>query len=143
MHHALCKLCIMNCALCIVIAATAQNNNRIAFPEGNIHLYRLVLKDKNGTKGTLKHPEQYLSQKSLARRSRQGISVDETDLPVSEKYLQAIARENLHIVSKSKWNNTVVVKAPGSHDPARLPQELKALPFVTQVIEVLAAPDVH
>ena len=124
-------------AVAIFLTSTAQGNSRIAFPGGKCYLYRIVLTDKKGSDGSLRHPETFLSQKAIERRTRQGITVDETDLPVSRKYQQAIARKQIEIVSKSKWNNTIVVKVK----TAEQAEELRTLPFVTDVVEVFAAPD--
>ena len=51
-----------------------------------------------------------LSQKSMARRQKFNISLDETDYAVSAEYCRKIA--SLYpIVSKSRWMNTVVISA--------------------------------
>ena len=50
--------------------------------------------------------------KSLERRRRQGLQLDSTDLPLSPRYLEALRERGLRVVSKSKWNNTVVVALP-------------------------------
>ncbi|SES73919.1 S8 family serine peptidase [Prevotella sp. kh1p2] len=77
-------------------------------------LYRIYLKDKKGTPCSLRHPEQFLSERALQRRSHQGLEVDETDLPVSPVYLSALREAGFTIVSRSKWNNTVVVRFPSA-----------------------------
>ena len=73
-------------------------------------MFRVMLKDKHGTPFTLAKPKAYLSEKSLARRRRQNISVDSTDLPVNPAYIKAIRRTGVDVVSQSKWNNTVLVR---------------------------------
>ena len=46
--------------------------------------YRVNLKDKQGSAYSIDKPEEFLSERALARRNRQQLSVDETDLPVSQ-----------------------------------------------------------
>ena len=117
--------------------AQAAGVPRVAYPGGRCHLFRLQLKDKAGTPFNLKHPEDYLSQKSLERRARQHLSVDSTDLPLSPVYLKQISEGGWCIVSRSKWNNTVLVATPMKDDLHRL----RALPFVERVTHVFSSPD--
>ena len=112
-------------------------NERKAYPGGPCHLYRLQLKDKAGSPYKLSKPEEFLSMKSLERRRRQGLSLDSTDLPLSPRYLKALRERGLHIVSQSKWNNTVVVVLPQPDDLGTLAE----IPFVTGVIHLFSAPD--
>ena len=44
--------------------------------------YRISLKDKAVTTYSLSRPEQFLSEKAIARRAKQHLSIDSTDLPV-------------------------------------------------------------
>ena len=112
-------------------------NERKAYPGGPCHLYRLQLKDKAGSPYKLSKPEEFLSMKSLERRRRQGLSLDSTDLPLSPRYLNALRERGLHIVSQSKWNNTVVVVLPQPDDLGTLAE----IPFVTGVTHLFSAPD--
>ena len=52
--------------------------------------YRISLKDKAATTYSLDHPEKFLSEKAIARRQRQQLPVDSTDLPVCRRYVDAI-----------------------------------------------------
>ena len=45
--------------------------------------YIIVLKDKNNSPYSLNNPSAYLSAKAIARREKQNISVDSSDLPVN------------------------------------------------------------
>lgn len=94
--------------------------------------YRISLKDKVGTEYSLSKPQEFLSERALARRQRQGISVDSTDLPVSRTYLQAIEREGGHVVLKGKWENFVTIST-NDHSVA---ERISRLPFVTKVEKV-------
>lgn len=110
---------------------------KVAFPGGKYYIYRVQMTDKKGSKYSLAHPERFLSAKSLERRNRQHLSVDSTDLPLSEKYISALTEDGFSVVGGSKWNNTVLVKSPDSTQMGRL----KAFPFVKMVTYVFASPD--
>ena len=57
--------------------------------------YRISLKDKAATTYSLERPEEFLSEKAIARRQRQHLPVDSTDLPVCRTYLDEIRRRGL------------------------------------------------
>lgn len=94
--------------------------------------YRLVLKDKGATSYSTGRPEEFLSQRSIQRRNTQNITIDETDLPISDEYIGAIKAVGGGIVAKSKWLNTVVVHCT---EPYML-EEYKKLPFVEDAVYV-------
>ena len=94
--------------------------------------YRISLKDKVGSAYSLNRPQEFLSEKALARRTRQGIRVDSTDLPVSRTYIQAIEREGGHVVVMGKWENFVTIS---TNDHA-VAERISRLPFVKQVEKV-------
>ncbi len=83
-------------------------------------LYRVKLTDKQNVGKLLRHPESYLSEKSIERRKRQGLAIDETDVPVSQEYIKLIEHTGVKVVSKSKWNNSVVVSSNDSDIVERL-----------------------
>lgn len=71
--------------------------------------YRLFLTDKNNSEFSINSPEDFLSQKSINRRIKQGINITENDLPVSIEYIDSLKSLGLKVLSKSKWLNNVVV----------------------------------
>ena len=73
---------------------------------------RLIVEftDKKGTQFTLGNPSAYLSAKAIQRRTRQKITIDSTDLPISKPYLDSIAAvPNVTIRNQSKWLNQVLI----------------------------------
>ena len=54
------------------------------------HKYRVWLTDKDTCTYTLQEPEKYLSDQSIARRNRMGITIDIRDIPVSNTYLSLL-----------------------------------------------------
>lgn len=91
--------------------------------------YWVQLKDKKGTPYLISQPEKFLSQRAIARRARQQIAIDETDLPVSPVYLDSLKKRGLEIHHTSKWLNGTTVKTAD----AALMQKIAALPFVASV----------
>lgn len=90
--------------------------------------YWIAFADKNGTAYRVDHPEEFLSARAIERRSRQGIAVDESDLPLSAAYLQRVAALGAHIVHQSKWLNGCTVRATESQVAS-----IAAFNFVTGV----------
>lgn len=89
--------------------------------------YRIQLTDKKHNPFSLRHPEQFLSQKSIDRRRRQHLKLTKTDLPVTPQYVEQIKAQGVAICSTSKWNNTVLVE---TSDTLLIPR-IEALPFVS------------
>jgi len=124
----------------IALSASAQRvekGTKVAWQGGKYEVFRLELRDKAGTKYSLKKPEKYLSQRALDRRQRQGIAVNETDLPVSERYLKEIRKRGFEIIGGSRWLNTVLVKVERESDAVQLDE----LPFVNRITRVFITPD--
>lgn len=99
--------------------------------------YRVNLKDKVGTAYSVDKPEEFLSERALARRNRQQLPVDETDLPVSQAYVKELVGVGARLVTTSKWNNTVVLEV----EDTLLMDKVASMPFVTQVKKVWIQPD--
>ncbi|MEO9210099.1 MAG: S8 family serine peptidase [Ginsengibacter sp.] len=72
--------------------------------------YIVKLKDKIGTPFSINQPSQFLSLRAIERRQRQRISIDETDLPITPRYIDSIRLSgNVTIVNVSKWLNQVCI----------------------------------
>lgn len=118
--------------------AYADGNVYPPFPGGKTYLFRVTLTDKQGTPYSISKPLEFLSEKSVQRRKRQGLPVDSTDLPIPPAYLKEIsATPKVEIVCMSKWNNTVLVKV---HDMADV-LPLMEKPFVEKMDHVYTSPD--
>ncbi|MBN8788145.1 MAG: S8 family serine peptidase [Terrimonas sp.] len=73
--------------------------------------YIIVLKDKNNSPYSLNNPSAYLSAKAIARREKQNISIDSSDLPVNPAYLDSIRNAGtVTILNVSKWLNHVLIQ---------------------------------
>jgi len=124
MHFRL--LYIFIALLCNCLSVSADSSPMMKYPGGKFHIYRYTLKDKQGSGYSLNRPWQWLSYTSIDRRKRQGLAIDSTDLPVSQKYMQVFkdcinkySRKRKHtmqsiIIGTSRWNNTILVRTNDS-----------------------------
>lgn len=94
--------------------------------------YRISLADKAATTYSLKQPERFLSAKAIERRKRQNLTIDSTDLPVCERYVDRIRREGVTVVARGKWENFVTVSCNDTATIARI----ATLPFVRRTERV-------
>lgn len=118
-------------------AAKSMGTRLKPYPGGRCYMMRLALRDKAHSTCRIDSPQAFLSHKAIERRRHQNLSIDSTDLPISPQYISMIKREGIDIVTKSKWNNTVVVMSKSM-------QTLKAvakLPCVISSRIVWRSPD--
>ncbi|MEM6844288.1 MAG: S8 family serine peptidase [Bacteroidota bacterium] len=76
-----------------------------------VQQYFLYFSDKDTTDFLITSPEEYLSERSLARRQKQNIEVDISDFPVNSAYLQSVADQGAEVIYISKWFNAALVEA--------------------------------
>ena len=121
---------ILLCAWMLVCTATASAEN-------TLYRYRVQLKDKAQTAYSLDRPEEFLSLRSIERRTRQGLKPDSTDLPVCAAYIRRLEAQGGKFVSASKWNNTVLMQTADEQTAERF----LANPFVKSVRKVWVGSD--
>lgn len=119
-------MCVWMCAFTVTVTAGTT-----------LYRYRVQLRDKSQTTYSLNRPEEFLSSRSLERRTRQGLEVDSTDLPVCEAYIHCLEGQGGKFVSASKWNNTVLMQT----DDEQAAERFLANPFVASVRKVWVSPD--
>ena len=92
------------------------------------YAFRVNFQDKVGSL-TIADSLQFLSQKALDRRSKQSISLDNTDLPVVQTYIDSVMAVSnaVKLHNRSKWFNQIVIITYDSN----LATAVQALPFVT------------
>ncbi len=71
--------------------------------------YWVKFKDKNGSPYTIGNPSAYLSARSIARRTNQGIAIDMTDIPVNQTYINQVNATGAQVFQRSKWLNAAIV----------------------------------
>ncbi|MCU0371029.1 MAG: S8 family serine peptidase [Bacteroidales bacterium] len=91
--------------------------------------YFISFTDKNNSPYSTDNPIEFLSQRSIDRRTNQGIAIDMTDLPVNPDYLQGVAETGATILNPSKWLNGVSIFTA---NPAVL-DAIEALPYVAGI----------
>lgn len=83
--------------------------------------------DKGGTPYSITNPSAYLSNRAIERRSRYSISIDSTDIPVLQRYVDSVAAAGtVAILGKSKWLNAVIIQ---TSDAAAI-AKINSFPFV-------------
>jgi hypothetical protein len=96
--------------------------------------YVVQFKDKAGTNFSINNPSQFLSAKSVERRNKQQISIDETDLPIPSRYIDSVRLAgNVFILNQSKWLNQVCIE---TGDEAAI-LKINKLPFVKHLQPVM------
>ncbi|AYA36374.1 peptidase S8 [Hymenobacter oligotrophus] len=95
-------------------------------PTATVRRHLIYFKDKAGTPFTVSQPRDFLSERALQRRQRQGIAVQPRDLPVSPGYTaQLKSTAGVRVLYTSRWFNAAVVEC----DSAALGR-VQGLPFV-------------
>lgn len=90
----------------------------------------VVFTDKQNNSFSLDQPEKYLSSRAILRRANQRISITESDLPLSEVYVQSIASlPGTRVVAKSKWLNGLMLEVSDT----LLWPILSSFPFVKSI----------
>ena len=99
--------------------------------------YIVQLKDKNSSIYAINNPSQFLSNRAIARRVANNISINITDLPVTQAYINQIAAiPNVTILSTSKWFNTISIQVLN----VTALNTVNALPFVQATLAVAPRP---
>jgi len=94
---------LLFCFLAFAISATAQTTVS--------RKYLVLLKDKANSPYSVSQPGQFLSQRAIQRRQRQGISVLERDLPVNPAYVAQLRQTGATIRYTSRWMNAALLEA--------------------------------
>lgn len=98
-----------------------------SFSKAQTSRYIIQLRDKQKTTWSLDDPAQFLSTRALERRTRQHLSIDSTDLPVSSGYRDSIlAAGNVSILYTSRWFNQIIIQ---TSDTAAL-KKIQSFSFV-------------
>ena len=116
------RLLILGSAFIFSFSLFAQEYKHVVF-----------LKNKDNNPYSLTKPLEFLTQRSLDRRSKSGISLDMKDLPVTPAYAVQIGATGAIVVYSLKWFNAVIVN---TNDSIVL-TAISALPFVDHIDQVL------
>lgn len=98
----------------LVKAASPEMTERVKYKGETTYIYRIYLRDKQGTPYSVERPSRFLSRSSIERRRRQQLPIDSTDLPVNPNYIKQLQRKGANIVGQSRWQNTLLVSVKDS-----------------------------
>lgn len=93
--------------------------------------YYIQFTDKNDSPYSINNPGEFLTQRALDRRERQGITISENDIPVNPRYLQGVADIGVDLLNPTRWLNGVTVF---TEDPDLI-EQIKALPYVSGALK--------
>ena len=97
--------------------------------------YIVRLKDKGTNPYSIANPSQYLTARAIQRRTRYGIPIDSTDLPITPRYIDSIRLAGaITILNVSKWLNQVAIL---TSDAAAL-NKINGFPFVISALPIAA-----
>ena len=89
--------------------------------------------DKNNSPYSVNQPSQFLSQKSIERRTNSGISIITNDLPVNETYIDSIlVSGSFELLQASKWLNAIAITT----DDTTSLNTILNYSFVSNVVQV-------
>lgn len=103
--------------------------------------YAIEFTDKDNNEYSLDAPAEFLTQRSIDRRTNQGIAYDYTDIPITLDYVAQVAEIGVEVKRRVKWINTILVKTTNE----ALIDEILALEFVesaTKIVDENAFPPV-
>ncbi len=85
------------------------------FAQNDTIKFWIQFTDKNNSPYSIVNPNEYLSPRAIARRNRQGIPIEENDLPVNPFYIDSVLNSgNFNLHNTSKWLNGITVKTNDS-----------------------------
>lgn len=83
----------------------------ITFLKAQNTSYVIQFKNKATNPYSINNPSAYLSQKAIDRRIKYQIQIDNTDLPITPRYIDSVRLSgNVIILNKSKWLNQITIK---------------------------------
>ena len=97
--------------------------------DGKSYCFRVYLKDKGVKAPGRTDARLYLSAESVERRTKRGVELSVSDIPISPGYIRTVGATGGQIITQSKWMNTVVIE----HTDSLIADRLKALPIVDYV----------
>lgn len=91
--------------LVITLAASTHGYSQ------TVKKYFIYLSDKSNSPYSIDKPTEFLSQKSIDRRTKQSISITTRDFPVNPDYITQIKNAGATVWYSSRWFNAVLIEA--------------------------------
>jgi serine protease AprX len=96
--------------------------------QAQVNRYMVFFKDKAESHFSTTRPGEFLSEKAITRRIKQGITVTDQDIPVNSNYVQGVRETGADVFFKTKWFNGVLVQC----DQVVL-GSIQSLPYVDHI----------
>ncbi len=93
--------------------------------------YCVYFTDKKDNGYSIDHPENFLSERALARRKKSDIEIIEQDLPITKRYVDSLTALGFQVKNTSKWLNCAIIF---TKDKKKL-EQLSKLSFIKKNIE--------
>ncbi len=94
--------------------------------------YRIEFTNKHNTPYSLNNPQEYLSVRSIQRRIKQNISIDSTDLPVNQNYIDGVLAIGGKLLTKTKWFNAITIVVADTN----IIPTIHSLPYVANIEKI-------
>ncbi len=111
---------------------------------GQFTRYIIQLNGKAGTPFSLSNPSAFLSQRAIDRRTKTGVAIDSSDLPITPAYIDSIRLAgNVTILNVSKWLNRVCIKTTDANALAKIstfPFVISSKPIAARVLPGITLP---
>lgn len=91
--------------------------------------YYVQFTDKNNSPYSLNNPGEFLTQRAIQRRIKQGLVIHENDLPVNPTYLQGVAATGANLLFPTKWLNGVTIET----NSQSVLNAIAVLPYVVSI----------
>jgi len=72
--------------------------------------YLVRFTDKDQSPYSLSQPGEFLTQRAIDRRNKQGLEVDITDIPIDPVYIQGVIATGAKLVIQVKWINAIIIE---------------------------------
>ena len=99
--------------------------------------YYVQFTDKDNSPYSINNPEEFLTQRAIDRRNKQGIAIIENDIPVNTTYLQGVAATGANLLFQTRWLNGVTIE---TSDPTVI-TAISGLPYVEFTLKMIEKPN--
>jgi subtilisin family serine protease len=99
--------------------------------------YYIQFTDKNNSPYSINNPEEFLTQRAIDRRTKQGIPIAENDIPVNISYLQGVGETGANLLFQTRWLNGVTAETSDTS----VITEIMNLPYVEYTLKMIETPD--
>ncbi|MDR2084948.1 MAG: S8 family serine peptidase [Bacteroidales bacterium] len=93
--------------------------------------YAVYFADKSNSPYNIDNPEEFLSQRSIDRRNRHQVTINEQDLPVNPQYVQQLKNLGAEVPFTSRWLNCALISCSETAI-----NQIEQLSFVSEIIYV-------